>query len=125
MIRKPRLEDAYNGLEKIIFASDRKAGEKCNGFGTQDDKEPLPCAACHGSGRVHRQHGFYDHGTVCPDASGRGRKLEGRLSGNAGGEGTVPHTKGTQNQNPGPGSTTVHVFACPAKAFQHRRRTER
>ena len=86
------LEDAYNGLEKTISFPTEKVCDKCNGFGTQDGKEPPLCAACHGSGRVHRQHGFMIMETVCPECGGRGRKLKDACP-ECRGEGTVPHTK--------------------------------
>ncbi|MBR5599074.1 MAG: molecular chaperone DnaJ [Alphaproteobacteria bacterium] len=68
------LEDAFVGVEKEISIMTSKKCEQCNGYGTQNGKEPAVCPTCNGSGKVRTQQGgFFVFETVCPQCKGAGR----------------------------------------------------
>ncbi|MBL6752438.1 MAG: molecular chaperone DnaJ [Nevskia sp.] len=66
------LEQAVFGTTEMIRIPTVQACEPCKGNGSADGKPPRECAACHGSGQVRVQQGFFILQQSCPTCRGRG-----------------------------------------------------
>jgi molecular chaperone DnaJ len=70
------LEEAYNGVEKVIEISRDEICETCRGSGAKEGTRPVTCSYCRGSGYASRSQGFFTMRTTCPRCSGRGQMIE-------------------------------------------------
>ena len=66
------LENAYKGLDRNIKFRTAIKCDECTGKGTKAKTGTTNCNACHGSGKVRYQQGFFMIEKVCASCSGSG-----------------------------------------------------
>jgi molecular chaperone DnaJ len=70
------LAAAFSGSKINLRVPTRVACEACAGTGSEDkDKPAETCAACHGTGKVRRQQGFFLIETTCGTCNGAGKTI--------------------------------------------------
>lgn len=74
------LEDAVHGTEVKIKVPTWVQCDGCKGSGAKSGIRPTTCTACHGSGQVHIQQGFFSIQQTCPKCHGRGQVIENPCS---------------------------------------------
>ena len=65
-------EEAIFGAEKVITVPRLAPCETCGGKGTKDGVPRATCSACHGSGQVRFQQGFFTIAKTCGQCNGQG-----------------------------------------------------
>lgn len=69
-------EEAVFGAEKRISVPRLATCESCTGKGTKDGVPRATCAACHGSGQVRFQQGFFTIAKTCGQCNGHGSVIK-------------------------------------------------
>jgi molecular chaperone DnaJ len=70
------LEESYLGVEKKIDIKREKTCAECKGSGSEPGKSAENCKQCGGSGKVHRNQGFFTIATACPVCRGQGKVIK-------------------------------------------------
>jgi molecular chaperone DnaJ len=70
------LEEAFKGTnEKISFSILSTCGT-CNGHGAKNGEKPTDCGACHGTGKIRAQQGFFIVERTCGACAGTGKVIK-------------------------------------------------
>ncbi|MCQ2914080.1 MAG: molecular chaperone DnaJ [Alphaproteobacteria bacterium] len=86
------LEEAYKGISKQIDVRTAVKCEECEGSGCEKGTKPETCDACHGTGRIRRQSGFFIEERPCNICHGTGEVIKKPCK-KCGGTGKVNSTK--------------------------------
>ena len=86
------LEEAAFGCEKRVRVSMPRTCGTCDGSGAKPGTGVKDCAACHGTGEMRMQQGFFSVRQTCPQCRGQGRVVAEVCAG-CGGEGRVRGTR--------------------------------
>ncbi len=70
---KISFREAAFGLKTKIKIPRQETCSECEGRGTAKGKSPVVCAACHGSGQVRYQQGFFSISRTCGQCNGAGK----------------------------------------------------
>lgn len=70
------LEEAYNGLQKMINVPTSVQCDECDGSGAEGGAEPVTCPTCSGMGKVRATQGFFTVERTCPTCSGLGQIIK-------------------------------------------------
>jgi molecular chaperone DnaJ len=70
------LEEAFKGKSTKIKVKTAVECDECNGYGTQNGKEPEVCSTCNGMGKVRMQQGFFAIERPCPTCGGTGTEIK-------------------------------------------------
>jgi molecular chaperone DnaJ len=65
-------EESIFGVEKVISIPRLVQCETCKGKGTKDGAARASCSACHGTGQMRFQQGFFTIAKTCGQCSGQG-----------------------------------------------------
>jgi molecular chaperone DnaJ len=71
-----KFEEAIVGTEKVINVPRLAACEPCGGRGTKDGVPRTACPACHGSGQIRFQQGFFTIAKTCGQCNGQGSVIK-------------------------------------------------
>lgn len=69
-------EEAMRATERVINVPRLAACDACNGKGTKDGTARATCAACHGSGQLRFQQGFFTIAKTCGQCNGQGTVIK-------------------------------------------------
>ena len=72
---KISFRDAAFGVKTKIKIPRQEHCGSCNGRGTAKGKNPIVCSACHGTGQVRYQQGFFSISRTCSNCGGAGRVI--------------------------------------------------
>ncbi len=72
---KISFRDAAFGVKTKIKIPRQDHCSSCNGRGTAKGKSPIVCSACHGTGQVRYQQGFFSISRTCGNCGGAGRVI--------------------------------------------------
>jgi molecular chaperone DnaJ len=72
---KISFREAAFGLKTKIKIPRQEVCGTCGGSGTPRGKKPITCPACHGSGQVRYQQGFFSISRTCGQCDGSGRVI--------------------------------------------------
>ncbi len=86
------LEEAAFGVERRVRVTVPRACETCDGSGAKPGTGVKECAACHGTGEMRMQQGFFSVRQTCPQCRGQGRVIA-EVCADCGGEGRVRKTR--------------------------------
>ena len=70
-----RFEEAAFGTEKEISIKRQETCSDCSGSGAKPGSTKVSCNACHGSGEIRMQKGFFAIAQTCPSCDGRGDRI--------------------------------------------------
>lgn len=87
-----KFEEAIFGVEKVINVPRLAACEACDGKGTKGGAARVTCAACHGSGQLRFQQGFFTIAKTCGQCQGQGAVIKDPCR-SCGGSGVMQKTQ--------------------------------
>lgn len=93
-------EEAAFGTEKTIAVPRRVRCAPCQGSGAKPGTQPRTCSACHGSGQVRFQQGFFTVARTCDRCGGQGSMIADPCP-ECRGSGVVRKTSNLQIKIPG------------------------
>ncbi len=70
------LKDVIDGIQKEISFEAEDDCDDCSGTGAAKGTSPETCGACHGTGQVVRQQGFFQMSTPCSACRGTGQVIK-------------------------------------------------
>jgi len=89
------LEESFKGKDAAIKVSTWQGCGTCSGSGAEKGSKPETCNACHGSGRVRAQQGFFTVERTCSVCGGAGQIIKNPCK-TCGGSGRVRKEKNLQ-----------------------------
>ncbi len=85
-------EEAAFGTEKVVQVPRLATCGECAGKGTRKGSERVTCTACHGSGQIRFQQGFFSIAKTCGQCGGQGSTIKDPCT-TCGGAGMVRETQ--------------------------------
>jgi molecular chaperone DnaJ len=70
------LEEAFAGISKKISFHIASVCATCSGSGAAGNEKPTDCKACHGSGKIRTQQGFFIVEKTCGTCAGTGQVIK-------------------------------------------------